>query len=178
MREIEIKILNINPRATRKKLLSLGAKREPLVLIVEKSFDFPDRRIKKAGGYFRLRQHGKKTELTYKGNVSRAGGFHASDEFEVLVDDGVNTENMLRQLGLKQVAHREKTRERFVFASAHCELDKYPTIPHYLEIEGSKKSIAQIVKKLGLTMSDTNNLTAGQVLEQYGADHNLQKFKK
>ena len=177
-KEIELKILAVDLPDIKKKLSALGAKEKPEILVSEKALDFPDRKIKQNGGLFRLRQRGDKTELTYKDNLSLAKGFLTHDEYEITVSDFAVMEQILRKLGFKCFKDREKKRTSFTLDKLHFEIDKYPDIPPYLEIEGSKDNIERIVKKLGYSMSETTNLTATQVLKKYRVNSNIQKFKK
>ena len=66
MKEIEIKILDINPEKIRKKLLELGAEKvfDGEVHVI--SFDLPDERLNKAGQHLRVRKVGKQVELCLK----------------------------------------------------------------------------------------------------------------
>ena len=176
MKEIELKILEINEEKIVNKLKTIGAKHVGTCFSVDKAFDFPDKRIKKAGDLLRLRTMGDKVELCYKDNRQEIDGFQIADEYEVNLTDYKTAEVILNKIGVKAYRRREKIRTTYEWDDLKFEIDKYPEIPAYMEIEGSKGDINVALKDLGYTIEDTTNITATQVLKQYGADHNKQKF--
>ena len=64
----------------------------------------------------------------------------------------------------------------FKLEKLKIEIDKYPSIPAYLEIEGSKKEIENLLKRLGYKLSQTTNMNATSVLKYYNVNPNFQKF--
>ena len=66
MREIEVKILEINRKKVEETLTDLGAKKILDSDLQTIFFDFKDGRIIKAKDVLRLRKDENKTELTYK----------------------------------------------------------------------------------------------------------------
>ncbi|MFA6908456.1 MAG: class IV adenylate cyclase [Patescibacteria group bacterium] len=178
MREIELKILDINVDEIRKKLLSLGAKEKPETLIIDESFDFPDGRIDTDHALFRLRQYPDRTEICYKGGRSLERGFLAHDEYETTVGDAEIVRKILNALGLISTRYREKYRTTFVLDDVEIVIDTYPDISPFLEIEGEEEHIRRILEKLGYTMDQTVNMTAVGVFKRYGVNADMQKFKK
>ena len=176
MKEIELKILNINIEEITKKLLKIGAKKVGENLIIEKHFDFPDKRISKNKESFRLRKFGSKTELTYKHSLIKDKNFKIHEETETEVSNYDEMEKIIEKLGLKRVKYKEKKRISFKLEKLKIEIDKYPSIPAYLEIEGSKKEIENLLKRLGYKLSQTTNMNATSVLKYYNVNPNFQKF--
>lgn len=170
MLEIELKILDIDTDAVVQKLLDLGATKGARQFIREEAFDFPDDRIRAKDDVFRLRTIGEKIELVYKSDKQNAGGFQIAKEDEILVSDFDTTKRIIAQLGLTSYRSREKYRTTFTLGEVHVELDEYPKIPAYIEVEGSKEDIVALLAQLGLSMADTCDLTASQVIAQYGED--------
>lgn len=184
MKEIEIKILEINPKEIEKKIICLGGKKTESGLMKEKFYDFPDSRLKKDNSILRVRTRGKKTTLTFKHTTKKMKDAFLSvrEELETEVEDEKIVSEIISSLGLVLVREREKKRTSFVFgkekANRVCiEIDKYPGIPPYLEVEGNKKTIPVVVKKLGFTMNDTTNLTSSKVLKKYGKNIDFLKFR-
>jgi len=176
MLEIELKILEINPQEIEAKLLCLGAKKEGTVLVVDKSFDFSNRFLHKKRQLLRLRALGDKFFLTHKKKTQENKIFKIIEETETKIGDIKVMENILKKLGMRVVKCREKRRTSFVLGKARCEIDQYPLIPPYLEIEGSKKDIISILKKLGYSLKDTTTKSASKVLKKYNVDSKFLKF--
>lgn len=175
MREIEIKILNINVREITHKLRALRAKRVGKFFIVEKKFDFPDKRMKRRGHSLRLRTVGKRIELCHK-ERKRDKRFKIQEETETEVQDFAKTEKIFRKLGLIITRYNEKWRTSFVLDKIKVDIDKYPRIPAFIEIEGSKTGIIQTVRALGFSMAQTNTLTETKILKLYGINPRRLKF--
>jgi len=177
MREIEIKILEINVEEIEKKLAELGAKKVEECLIHDKIFDFPDKGIRNKKEVFRIRNHENRNEITYKANPAK-GDFLEHDEHETTIGDFDTACKIVEHLGLTVVYDLQKRRKSYVLDNVKIEIDKYPTIPAYLEIEGSKEDIQNALEKLGYTMEDTTNMRATQVLKHYNQDPSVQRFEK
>ncbi|MBI2436879.1 MAG: class IV adenylate cyclase [Candidatus Magasanikbacteria bacterium] len=168
--EIEIKILDIDTDAIEQKLAELGAIRQWRKLIVEKAYDFPDKKIRDNNELCRIRSVGDTVEFVYKYAEDRHDGFRSAEELQVEVTDFETLEQILTRLGLSSFRHREKYRTSWKYGDTHIEIDEYPSIPAYLEIEGGKKDIEDLVLKLGYTMADTTTMTGSQTYRHYGVD--------
>ena len=177
-REVELKILEVNVREMHERLMRLGARKVEQGLVHEVAFDFPDGRIKKRDELFRIRKYRKRTEITYKTNSAHDKDFLDHDEYETVVEDFDTICKIMKLLGLKMVRDREKRRTSYVLGKVKIEIDKYPTIPAYMEIEGSKKDIKDTLRRLGHSMKDTTNMTSTKVLRYYGKNPDYQKFRK
>ena len=177
LREIEIKILEINLKKLQQKLKKVGAKKIEECKIHECIFDHPDKSISKRHELFRIRKNGKRTEITYKTNPAKNSKFIEHDEYETIAEDFETSCTIMKLAGFEIIRDREKKRILYKLGNAKFEIDKYPTIPAYVEIEGTKKSIQEALKKIGYSMKDTTNMTSSQVLKQYGQNPNFQRFK-
>ncbi len=145
----------------------MGAKKTFEGKVVSLVYDFPDRRIKKSGGYLRLRSRGKKVELTFKQGIKQ-GKVKAAIEHEVRVGDGKTLQKILSGIGLELKRKTVSHRTSYEVGAVHVDVDKYPGIPPYFEIEAPRmKELEKWVKKLGYTMRETNSWTTGQVFEYY-----------
>ncbi len=176
MKEIEIKILNISPRKISEQLVRLGANKGARLLVVEKMFDFKDTRLSRRRRSLRLRKVGGRFELTHKTGAAKSNGFKVQNETQTEVLDFDSTEQILRLLGLKCIKHREKYRTSFKIGTTAFEIDEYPHIPPYLEIEGAPDNIKKYVGLLGFTMQDTSNESSTNVLKKYRVRHDFLTF--
>jgi adenylate cyclase class 2 len=172
--EIEVKILDINPDEIRKKLRKAGAKKAFDGIIEARFYDFPDSRVKKAGNHVRLRKFGsKKVELTFKKLKSRKKYKH-NEELDIVVPDFESMHRFLALVGLSNYKSYRKKRERYKLGSFQFEIDKYPKIPHFVEIEAkskdekkAKKELEKAVKLIGYTMGDTKPWNGFEVHKHY-----------
>lgn len=148
--EIEAKWLDINFAPMRKLLISSGAK---LIakerLMTRKIYDYPDERLKKVGGWIRVRNEGDKITLSYKQLDDRT--VHGTKEVAVIVDDFENTCGFLESIGMKSRSFQETKRESWKFGSVEIELDTWPWIPSFIEIEAkSEEELISTARKLSL----------------------------
>ncbi len=137
--EIEAKWLDINIAEMRKKLTSAGAVLVvPERLMVRSVFDYEDKRLEKIGGWIRVRDEGDKITLSYKQLDDRT--LHGTKEVTVVVDDFNATRTLLKSIGLKQNSFQETKRESWKLGSTEIELDTWPWIPSFVEIEAKDES--------------------------------------
>lgn len=149
--EIEAKWLAINPFEIRKKLNESGAILVlPERLMIRRNFDYPDKRLEKIGGWVRVRNEGDKVTLSYKQLNDRT--VHGTKEVNVIVNDFDITCNFLQAIGLKQTSVQETKRESWKLGSAEIEIDTWPWIPTFIEIESnSEAELFRAATTLGLS---------------------------
>ena len=106
--------------------------------------------IPKADGkWLRLRTNGKKTTLTYK-SVEK-NSIDGTKELEIEVDNFEKTNSLLELAGIKNKGYQENNRVQYVLDDVEIDIDTWPMIPTYVEIEGkSEESVLNIIKKLGI----------------------------
>lgn len=175
--ETEVKILEVNVAGIQKKLRKLGAKKVEECIIHERIFDFKDKPFPR-GTLFRVRHHGNRTEVTFKTNPTGGSKFLEHDEYQTIVQDFDTMCKILQLAGLIITNDRQKKRISYVLGKIKFEIDKYPTIPAYMEVEGTRKDIVNALKKLGYSLKDTSNMSGTQVLKHYKANEKFQRFKK
>jgi len=176
MKEIEIKVLDIQKEKIQTKLLKLGAENHGENFIIEKAFDFPKKSGMKINGLLRLRKVNETVELCYKQKIQGNETFKIEEETETTVNDFDITQKILLSIGLEEKRHREKKRTSFTLNNTKIEIDEYPKIPPYIEIEGSEEEIEKTLGLLGFTLEDTCTLTATDVIKQYGENHEFLVF--
>lgn len=152
--EIEAKWLNIDIEEFRSKLKSVGAK---LVhaerKMVRKNYDYPDGSLFAKNGWVRLRDEGDKVTLSYKQLNDRT--LHGTSEVNVIVDSFDSTDNFLQAIGLESKSLQETRRESWTLEGVEIELDTWPWIPSFVEIEAhSEEKLVRVARRLGLDMAD------------------------
>lgn len=186
MEEIEVKFLNIDKEKIKQVLLNLGA-----TLVGEfdyrlKPYDFPDLRLsKERNAWIRLRDEGNKVTLSYKERLG-VGENPLKDqgmkEIEVEVSDFDQTSKILEEIGLVPKVYEERKRTRYILDGIECDIDEWPLIPPYIELEGDTiEAIKEISDKLGFKWEDHVVCSALQVLHNYGVnphDYSVFTFEK
>jgi len=152
--EIEAKWLNIDLDLIRDKLKSVEAVLvEPDRLMVRSPFDFPDFSLEKKHGWVRVRNEGDKTTLSYKQLDDRT--LHGTKEITVVVNDFDATCDFLNAIGLEAKSFQETRRESWKLGDTEIELDTWPWIPSFIEIEAkTEDDIRDVAAKLGLDFAD------------------------
>jgi adenylate cyclase class 2 len=137
--EIEAKWLNADIAEMRKRLTSAGATLiTPERLMVRSVFDYTDKRLEKIGGWIRVRNEGDKITLSYKQLNDRT--LHGTKEVTVIVDEFENTCIFLKSIGLEQNSFQETKRESWKLGNTEIELDTWPWIPSFIEIEAKNEN--------------------------------------
>lgn len=153
--EIEVKFLNADHTALRAKLEELGATlKQPERLMRRKNLDFPDRRLdKELNGWIRVRDEGDKITLSYKQVNDRT--LHGTKEVNVIVDDFDTTCQFLEAIGITVKTYQETKRESWLLDDVQIELDEWPWVPAYVELEGpNEAAVKQVAESLGFAMKD------------------------
>ncbi len=171
MKEIEVKILEIDKGALEKKLRALGAKKVFDGPVDVRLYDTPRGELNKRGIVVRLRKKGEGGEFTIKTDHGRTARAKSALEYETWVDFTA-MQKILSVLGFTECFRMKKHRIEYALGKVHFEIDKVPGIPWFLEIEApSEKQISLWVKKLGYAQKDTKNWWWHEVLEHYGYPH-------
>ncbi len=171
MREIEIKILDIDRKKTAEKLVSLGAKKVFDGEIYAIYYDSTDNSIRKNGGMLRLRKEGGKAVITFKKDIVDTEA-KVREEKETRVSDFDTMRIILESAGFSAWMEMKKDRTTYELEGVHFELDKYHDeyeyIPEFLEIEGTDiKTVYRSAGLLGFTKEDCRPWDAIEVAEYY-----------
>ena len=177
MVEHEVKFLDIDPEEIEQKLKDLGADFVAEFNYRQRVYDYPDLRLAKEKiAWLRLRTDGTETTLSYKQRLGvkddgKIGTDDGMEEIEVVVSDFAETCNILESIGLVAKFYQEKRRRRYTKDGIEFDIDFWPLIPPYIEIEAeSWEEVAKGVNMLGLDENDQQKCSAGQVYEHYGYD--------
>ncbi|MGH9352857.1 MAG: class IV adenylate cyclase [Terriglobia bacterium] len=188
-REIEIKLKVSNARKVKRLLRELGFRRSARRQLEHNFlFDFRDCRLAHAGCALRLRTAGGRNFLTYKGTASTKGGYKSREEIETGAESARALRRIIERLGLREACSYSKYRTIYKLG----EVDKrgklgkvgeksgnllvYDETPvgNYIELEGSRRWIDQVAKRLGYRREDY--VTTGYVaLYRQGRGRRRQK---
>lgn len=165
-REIEVRFLNINPQSIIKKLQKLNAKDEGEYKILETIFYDKQKTWLEKGKFVRIRKAKNKIFISYKHHQKHTATGTYEIEFEV--NDFNKAKKFIESLGLIAFRIQEKKRHTFKLQNVILDIDTWPTIPTYLEIEGeSEEDLKDIAQKLDLDWKKAVFENAKIVIEKY-----------
>lgn len=122
--------------------------------------------------WIRLRQSNDKVELTVKNIYNKSDtSFQKVKEYEVSTSSFEETNLLLESIGLVRRNYQEKRRHSFEYKSASLELDEWPMLEPYLEIECDDLNvISELVKLLGLEDNEMVSLNTEVLYKRKGID--------
>jgi len=167
--EIEVKFLNIDVPAIEAKLQAIGAEKVGDFFYRRRVFDYPDWRLDKAHSWLRLRDEGDKITLSFKKRMGAekhdgTGNDEGMEEIEILVNNFDETAQLLLGIGLIEKHYVENKRTRYIKEGVEFDIDTYPELPPYLEIEADNwGKIDKAIGWLGLNAEDKRIFSANQV---------------
>ena len=164
MNEIEVKILEIDVKKARNRLDSFAEKISDTVLLTTVTFSNPYNNAS-----VRARIIGNDTLFTVKVPIPDRE-FKVRREYETKVNDFMTLKKQLVALGFTPAMLQEKKRTTYVYRHSEIVIDEYPKMPPYIEIEGVKSEIKEIVGKLGRKMEDTTKESVYSLFKRYGVD--------
>ncbi|MGW6619611.1 class IV adenylate cyclase [Nocardia sp. NPDC055002] len=167
--EHEAKILDIDPDTIERHILDKGGHKfgerfmRRYVYDVTPGVD---------GKWIRLRDDGKRTTLAVKEITSDA--IDGTHEVEVSVDDFAATNALLEMMGFSAKSYQETKRTSYTLDGAELELDSWPGIPPYLEIEAATKAdVIRVAELLGYTEADLTGENTIKIYARHGIDLNM-----
>lgn len=165
--EYECTILDIDVDEVKSKLMSLGAEDKGEVLQRRYVYDFNP--VDK-NRWIRLRTNGKKTTLTLK-EIKDRTAIGGTNELEIVVDDFDMMNEILNKLGYKYRNYQENKRHSFELDGVNIEIDSWPLIPTYVEVEGSSEDeVLKTLEKLNIVGKKTTLDVESIFREIYGID--------
>ena len=153
MKEIEVKILDIDREELIEKLEKLNAVKKYDLLVEDYFFKC------KAGEVLRIRKIGSQIIMTHKSQKEKMSSVKQRLETEILSNDLDTSIMFLEKLGFHQSLKNMKRRMKYEYKNSEIVFDKYlgekDFIPEFIEIEAeSKNKIIEIAKNLGFTEED------------------------
>ncbi len=162
--EIECRFLEIDKDALIKKLHALGATDRGEAVLRETIIYDPELKWRDEQRFLRLRTIGDKTVLTYKEH--REHTVDGTYEIEFGVDDHAKAELLLEKIGMQPFRHQEKKRHSFELDGVTFDIDTWPRIPAYVELEGtSEEMLKAAAKAVGYDWADADFHNARWVIE-------------
>jgi adenylate cyclase class 2 len=171
--EIEVKFLDINADILRKDLANIGAKLiAPERLMRRINFDFPDMRLGKGRkAWVRVRDEANSITVSYK--QANDAGVTGTQEINLNVDSFEQANALLEAIGMAPKSYQETKRESWVFCGVQIEIDTWPWVPTFVELEGTSiNSLRAVASKLSLNW-DTHQ--AGDVSLTYQHYYNIER---
>lgn len=162
--EYEVRILEIDEKSVIERLEELGAILEGDFLQRRYVYDFNP---KIDGKWIRLRTNGKRTTLTIKNLVSSE--IDGTQELEIEVDSFEKCHLILKELGYEEKAYQENRRQKYLLNEVEVDIDSWPLIPTYLEIEGaSVDAVYSALLSLGYQKEDSVSKDVQKIYSDYG----------
>lgn len=166
MIEYEAKVLDVDPADIRARVLAAGGLLVRSGLQRRYVYDIapgdPSR-------WIRLRTNGVTTTLAVK--VIRHDGIDGTDEEEVTVNDFESAHRLLQLQGFEAKAYQENRRTSMKLRGAQIEIDEWPMIPAYAEIEGeSEDHVRRAAARLGFVAEDLTSENTTKIYARYGYD--------
>ncbi len=161
--EFEARVLDINKELVIKKLEELGAKKIAEFDYKRRVYNFNPPTDHK---WIRLRTDGNKTTLTIKKieNLSIDG----TKEMEIEVSNFEETNRILEELGYRAHTYQENKRIRYVLNDVELDIDSWPYIPTYLEIEGkSEEAVKSMINLLEVDKEKVTSLDVQGVFKEF-----------
>ncbi|WP_067845410.1 class IV adenylate cyclase [Nocardia lijiangensis] len=149
--EYEAKFLSVDVEAVRTALIALGATQSfSRTLLTRKIFE--DEALAR-GAWVRLRDEGTRSTLTLK-QVTDASTIDGTTEIETTVGDLPAMAEILTRLGLREMRYQENYREEWQLGDTVFDIDTWPGLPTFLEIEGpDEAAVRSAAASLGLDYS-------------------------
>ncbi len=165
--EYEVRFLEIDKDKIIAKLNEMGAKDLGDSCQIRKTYDFIEKR---KNSWLRLRTNGKETTLTVKQIDSDK--IDGTKELEVVVSDFNETDAILTKVGLSARNFQENRRHKFLLNDVEIDIDTWPRIPTFMEIEGNdEESIKNVCDYLGLDYNKSTTMDVTDIYRDiYGID--------
>lgn len=156
--EIEATFLEVNKDTLRAQLQAAGAELVQAEVLMRRA-------VFKLGehDFARVRDEGNRIVLTYKNHHNNT--LTGTEEINVEVSDYDDTIAILQACGLVVKSVEDSYRESWKLNNVDIDIDTWPWIPTYVEIEGpSETAVEQVANLLGFSMK---NAIIGSVDEVY-----------
>ena len=174
MKEIELRIIDIDVQEIRKKLLSLNCLKVKQENQINNIYDFSDKRLLLGKGYARIRtvkddlKNSTIHYITTKKLISQEK-YKIMDEHESEIKDEIAAKGIFEALGLELIQSIKKYRESYKYKNTLIEIDinekEFCPFP-YIEIESASESeIGEVVRLLGYSLADTTSKSIYEILK-------------
>lgn len=170
--EYEVKFLDIDVPKIEERLKSMGAVKVGDLFYHSCVFDYPGFPLDNEYAWLRLRDEGDKVMLAYKkrlGVKSSSGDDEGIEEIETEVSNFESTFQILLKIGMIIKFEQEKKRTRWKKDNVVFDIDTWPRLNPYLEVESSsEEEMEKGIEWLGLDKKEAKKFSATQVYEMNG----------
>ena len=173
--EYEITVLDIDVSEIEKKLESIGAIKQGEYFQKRNLYNFHE---EYRGRFIRLRTNGEKTTLTIK-DKSAKKEIGSVKELEIEVSSFEKANEILELLGYEHSTYQENKRIIYKLGHIEFDIDTWPMIPIYLEIEGkNKEDVEKMIKILDIDEEKLSLDKVSEIYKKYGIDiHQYKELK-
>lgn len=156
-KEIETKVLDIDMAAVQRKLEALGAAKKESGRLTVHWYRLKGISEGKDPWFLRIRTNSKGIhEVTWKAKSDIIGTARRHKEINFIIGEPEKLVDLFEELGLEKYAHQEKDRTSYSLKDWSFDIDEYPGMPAFMEIEGkSENHVNQAIKLLGLGAHET-----------------------
>ncbi len=167
--EIEATFIDIDKTALRTKLQRAGATLHlPETLMKRVIFDLNNR------SFLRVRDEGNRITMSYK-NVEKLT-LTGTKEICLTVDDYDEAVAFVKACGFQPKSYQETYREEWKLRDVEIDIDTWPWLPTFVEIEGpSESAVATAAADLGFDMQDAHYGSVNEIYKLYYdvTDHDI-----
>jgi len=155
--ETETTVLDIDADAVKEKLAALGAQKTQETVLRVDWYRTIGVKEGEDPWFLRIRSNSAgKHEVTWKGKSDILGTARTHKEINFTIAEPEKLADLFLMIGLEKYAHQDKERTSFTLKDWVFEIDRYPKMPPYLEIEGkNEEHVKEGVALLGLEKNRT-----------------------
>lgn len=165
MKEVEVKIRNINKQDIIKKIEELGATKIFTGRVIDYRFDTPDRDLSRQGKALRIRQKGRYIYLNLKGKKKSIENITGREEIGVKLSNFRTMHKILNELGYIKIFELNKYRTEYRLNDITFDLDEYLGLDPILEIESdSYEKVENYIQKLNIQDEDIGRVYIREIL--------------
>lgn len=166
MKEVELKVRNIDKDKIVEKILNLGATKVFSGKVIDFRFDTPDRDLSRQGKALRIRQKGSHIYLNLKGKKKSKDSIIGRDEIGVKISNFKTMQKILTELGYIKIFELVKYRTEYRLNDINFDVDEYVGLDPILEIESdSYDKVKEYVKILDIKDDDIGRVYIREILE-------------
>ena len=155
--EVETKVLDIDEKTIKDKLVSFGAEKVGENRLVVDWYRTKGIKNGEDKWFLRIRSYSnKKHEVTWKPKSDILGTTRKHKEINFFIEEPEKLADLFEEIGFERYAHQEKDRISFSLKDWKFDIDQYPDMPAFLEIEGnSEEHIKEAMKLLSIENNHT-----------------------
>lgn len=157
MREIELKGVVDDERASRARLVAAGGRLVFEGELKDRRYDTRDRALFGRDEVLRLRvakgSDGERARLEFKGAASFPNGYKLREEIGSLVDDAETLHAILESLGFVVTREIDRHIASYDFGGTMVRFERYPRMDTLVEVEGEPEQIERAIAALGIARS-------------------------